>query len=1672
MKKLTKISLLLFFITSICYAQSNPKSYINDMGNSNANFYTIESQYDSLLRSGQLDGSNEKLGLHFARWKWFWESRMGDAIDQVKSGEFTHYFDVLNTLTTSPVCNSSSQYPANWNLLGPIQLPRQEIGRMDAVVMDPNNNSVVYAGAPLSGLWRTMDITAATPVWENVTDSEHLPGLGIEDILIDPANSNVIYIATGLGFTSGYGVGVLKTTTGTSSNPQWDFTDLSYDPFVGDKVRVRKLLMQPSNHSVVYAITDREVFKTTDGGTNWPSFGFFNATNNNVDIDLRNIVFDPLNNSNIIVSGREVWRWNNSTSQWTDITGNLTSTPTGSIVLAVSGNNIYALYDYKIDISTDGGITWSSHTSTNQKGPLFIVSSANPNIMYIGDGTGRVIYKSTNGGTTFSAITSYNGTYNGTSTHADIRGLQLASASQNGLNDVLLAGTDGGILYSTSADSPSGFPANWTDATGTGLAVSEFYGLAGSEKVPGRIVAGSQDNGFATYDNNTWINEIVGDAYEMLFDRENPDIVYGERIGWGWSYETSQLDDGIYFRKSIDGGQTWSISFQQPEWGNQSNPDNVGYSPDIWNVKSSPIEMDHNNNFTVGFHDLFKYNSSNYSWTPLSDFTAKGVEKGYPCSSFKIAPSNPDIIYFAFENPTWNATIKKKLWKTSDGGVSWTDVTNNLPVTWAGISCITIDPTDPDRVWVSFYDIWSNSNLTPPYNGVNRVLFSANGGTSWSDYSTGLTSLPVNSIIYQKGTDDGLYVGTDVGVFYRNNTMSQWECFSDGFPVAIVTDLEINYCSGKIICSTYGRGVWESDLAETSDIYYEICSGTPETWDVNMFSVGGVKICTGNTLTITSKIELTENAKIIIEPGGKLILNGGTLTNACDSLWGGIEVWGDPEATQIPANQGWLSVSNGGTIENAVVAVRVGSEDYANKGGGIVSTTEAIVRNNRAGVIYHEYAGSNIGNFTLTTFETTAELVDSSLPEEHLRLLGVEGITINGCTFRNTRDGNTPYSQRGTGIISFDASYDVDQICISGTTPCTQYQETVFDSLYYSIEAYALSSVLAPSVENTGFTHNFRGVYTSGITYALVKNCYFVINTPFATDGGYGLYLDNSTAYTIEENNFYSSMASPTGIGIIVQNSGTDPNEIYRNWFTNLDQGISAQEQNRDPRSFLGQGLQILCCEFNDCNFDILVPQPLLSGRGIALHQGANTQNAEDMAGNLFDIHGQIPDGDFDDINNQGAYFSYYYPINYSFGYQNVKPIDYTRNTVNRVGILVLNDWSYETDCPPSASGGGAEESGLRASLTEAVQEINTTEQTLANLIDGGETEALYQEVENSYPPETLDVYNELMDASPYLSDTVVGATIDKEDVIPGAMLRDVMVANPHSAKSEKLMEKLDERYTPLPEYMKAQILESRNLVSMKEELESKLSKYRLQKLRAFSGLLHHYLSSDSIPGWRDSITNLLAIDNDLQSKYRLALWQLQNGDLEQSGITLNSISGMFDLQGSLLATYNDMVSLHGVLTDVLGSDSGWHSISPIQIQQLSELEQATAPAAVYARNILIMAGNLAYNEPIQLPNLLKSSEAEDAYTKALEAKMPSVLELYPNPADDYIILGYRLDLDPVDLSIEIRNLKGELIKTLAISEKQNQQVVNTETWQAGIYIVSLKQNGEIIDSVKLTLVD
>lgn len=115
-----------------------------------------------------------------------------------------------------------------------------------------------------------------------------------------------------------------------------------------------------------------------------------------------------------------------------------------------------------------------------------------------------------------------------------------------------------------------------------------------------------------------------------------------------------------------------------------------------------------------------------------------------------------------------------------------------------------------------------------------------------------------------------------------------------------------------------------------------------EIWEYAKVPSGDIIIEPGNTLTIKCLVSMPKGSKIIIKPGAKCVVDGGTLTNqCCGETWQGIEVWGNSSATQTPSNQGVLKVINGALIENARNAVTLWKPDDWSKTGGIVQASNS-----------------------------------------------------------------------------------------------------------------------------------------------------------------------------------------------------------------------------------------------------------------------------------------------------------------------------------------------------------------------------------------------------------------------------------------------------------------------------------------------------------------------------------------------------------------------------------------------------------------------------------------------------------------------------------------------------------------------------------------------------------
>jgi len=823
----------------------------------------------------------------------------------------------------------------------------------------------------------------------------------------------------------------------------------------------------------------------------------------------------------------------------------------------------------------------------------------------------------------------------------------------------------------------------------------------------------------------------------------------------------------------------------------------------------------------------------------------------------------------------------------------------------------------------------------------------------------------------------------------------------------------------------------------------------------------------GATLTINDEVYFSKDAHLIVEVGAKLELVGALLTNSCDApYWPGIQVWGTSSGAQNPVEQGWVLMSNS-TIENAEIGI-VANDYYTPDAwkmghtGGIVQANNSVFRNSNVAVQFDPYEPFSVSMFTGCEFITDENywLIGEPLaanPFAFVKLTSHRGVQFTNCTFQNEAPGLFETQSRGTGILSTNGGFSVTD----GSS---------FTDLYYGI--YGMD-VLA---QNTFYVHDasfssYRGIYMNSCFNNQIDGSTFVVPVSITGENmqSYGLYMEYSTGYAIEDNTFTSAESTPTGIGVYVNNSGIDDNEIYSNDFINLQYSIIAQDINR--RNTVG-GLVIKCNTFDHTTSDItVVGSPNahdVVNQGIAYHQGANSTDPVLMAGNLF--YYNTTSTDFDDINNGLSHFNYYYPFNIKPGFEHVKPLDFTINTVTGFQKTVNQDWSFTNGCPKHTGGGGS--GALRSQMITSGQQADSTANVLALLVDGGNTQQLTGEVQQSSPSQTVALYNELMATSPYLSDSVVESAIVKEDVLPNALLRDIMAANAHSSKSELLMNTLNSRWDPMPDYMKAQILQGRSLVSLKEETESQLGAYRLNEARALYGLSRIFMTDTlNTVASTDSLIDLLENANTLNAQYQLAMLHLNRGEDTLGSNVLSNIPSIFTLTAYELTTHQNMVDYYDWLVAIKQNQGNILYPDSTQQQQLWDIAAAdSSGAGIYARNLLVAMGATTYSEPIVLPDIYKSTRAMEDYDKLLLTDAPNFLKLFPNPTKDYVILEYKLETD-VLANISINDIKGITIKAIETKGQQDQITLITSDWKPGIYLANLKISGKIVESIKFTIV-
>ncbi len=381
------------------------------------------------------------------------------------------------------------------------------------------------------------------------------------------------------------------------------------------------------------------------------------------------------------------------------------------------------------------------------------------------------------------------------------------------------------------------------------------------------------------------------------------------------------------------------------------------------------------------------------------------------------------------------------------------------------------------------------------------------------------------------------------------------------------------------------------------------------------------------TLVITDTLLCSAPSRIIVRPGGKLIVDGGTLTSACTGeMWQGIYVEGHSNLHQTSANQGKVVLKNGAVIENALCGIRTGAPGdttaFATT-GGIITAENTTFRNCAKAVAYfayfdtlaNGYVNDNKGSFTNCTFTVDGNnlfAANNTAFSDHVSLWAVKGVKFHGCTFNNLI---TNQSDRRHGIYAHSAGFVADVYCNGYEPspsecgcPANLSDSCVFEGFSTAIEAATDGMPLAVTVKRARFANNGTAVRISANNFATVTECDFNLQSvPAGWLENTGLYLDNCTGYLVEGNSFlkttYSQPINLSSTGIYVKNSGTAKNTLHRNGFTNLNYGVYVKNNNGDSHS----GLQLTCNDFYGNNYDIYLPYKgtLKGGQG-NLFKGAD----------------------------------------------------------------------------------------------------------------------------------------------------------------------------------------------------------------------------------------------------------------------------------------------------------------------------------------------------------------------------------------------------------------------------------------------------------------------------------
>lgn len=679
--------------------------------------------------------------------------------------------------------------------------PGTTSGRITAIEGVNSDPKRIVIGTAGGGVWTTKN---GGCTFDNKFE-KYCQSIGA--IAIDQINPKVIYVGTGesnMRNTVSYGDGMYKSE---DDGNNWKKIGLD------STEHISKIVIDPSNSNIIYVSAPgalwsnsihRGLYKSIDAGKTWQKILYINESTGCADI-----VLNPTNPNELLAS---MWQFRRSPysfnsggatsglfksidggKTWKKVSEGLPSGDLGRIALAISPskpNHVLAIMEAKetgLYESMDGGNSWKRQSATlNVEARPFYFSliafdPKDDNRVY------RPAYEFSISNDAGKSFTEASG--EGVWLHSDHHAIWINS---NYTNQIWL-GTDGGVFLSNDRG------ASWIYLPN--LPVGQLYHANYDMKEPYNIYVGLQDNGshmtpsqdYGGISNGSWRPIMGGDGFWVQSDPDGK-TAYAEYQG------------GNAFRINLKTGVSDKIQPTQIK-----GEDKLRFN---WNT---PLYLGANNpkNLYMASQYLYKSTNQGRDWKRISgDLTTNDPKKQKQeesggLSSDNTSAENHCTIYTLAESPLDQnliavGTDDGNIQISTNGGVSWSNVASNYAET--GI---------PSQTWVSSLE-WSRfdkNTIFATFDNHNYGDFntyaavSRDMGKTWTRFKSKDFAGFASKIKEDVVNKDLLFLGTERGLLISLNSGKNWFKFKNNMnEMAMVRDIQIHPRDHDVIIATHGNG--------------------------------------------------------------------------------------------------------------------------------------------------------------------------------------------------------------------------------------------------------------------------------------------------------------------------------------------------------------------------------------------------------------------------------------------------------------------------------------------------------------------------------------------------------------------------------------------------------------------------------------------------------------------------------------------------------------------------------------------------------------------------------------------------------------------------------------------------------------------------------------------------